>query len=306
MNLLYRRYRCFYENGLWYTLRKISWQLFGTLDPEKDDQWPVHKERFMKRHPKRFPAYASSSIMKKIAHDILIVSGVNETNVPQCLRYRVLHQVEQLTAAGFSVTWIPYERCNKYTPLDCRAIIFYRCPFTEPIGEAIQMAKAINVRTYYDIDDLVFDKNYTDSIPTVQKLSRGERAIYDSGVIRMGATLKLCEYGITTTERLKEQMEKKVLSVFINRNCASEEMLKISERVRKNRKKNSLKNTDVIIGYFSGSLTHNSDFELILPALLHVMDENPEVKLLLMGELDLPETLKPYKARIIRKPFVDW
>ena len=43
MNLLYRRYRCFYENGLWYTLRKISWQLFGTLDPEKDDQWPVHK-----------------------------------------------------------------------------------------------------------------------------------------------------------------------------------------------------------------------------------------------------------------------
>lgn len=218
MNLLYRRYRCFYENGLWYTLRKISWQLFGTLDPEKDDQWPVHKERFMKRHPKRFPAYASSSIMKKIAHDILIVSGVNETNVPQCLRYRVLHQVEQLTAAGFSVTWIPYERCNKYTPLDCRAIIFYRCPFTEPIGEAIQMAKAINVRTYYDIDDLVFDKNYTDSIPTVQKLSRGERAIYDSGVIRMGATLKLCEYGITTTERLKEQMEKKVLSVFVPNN----------------------------------------------------------------------------------------
>lgn len=122
---------------------------------------------------------------------------------------------------------------QQYTPLDCRAIIFYRCPFTEPIGEAIQMAKAINVRTYYDIDDLVFDKNYTDSIPTVQKLSRGERAIYDSGVIRMGATLKLCEYGITTTERLKEQMEKRVPSVFINRNCASEEMLKISERVRK-------------------------------------------------------------------------
>lgn len=60
MNLLYRRYRCFYENGTVVYLRKISWQLFGTLDPEKDDQWPVHKERFMKRHPKRFPAYASS------------------------------------------------------------------------------------------------------------------------------------------------------------------------------------------------------------------------------------------------------
>lgn len=125
--------------------------------------------------------------MKKIAHDILIVSGVNETNVPQCLRYRVLHQVEQLTAAGFSVTWIPYERCNKYTPLDCRAIIFYRCPFTEPIGEAIQMAKAINVRILFMISMTWYlTRTIRIVFPTVQKLSRGERAIYDSGVIRMG------------------------------------------------------------------------------------------------------------------------
>ena len=142
--------------------------------------------------------------------------------------------MEQLTAAGFSVTWIPYERCNKYTPLDCRAIIFYRCPFTEPIGEAIQMAKAINVRTYYDIDDLVFDKNYTDSIPTVQKLSRGERAIYDSGVIRMGATLKLCEYGITTTERLKEQMEKIVSLLSLISRMRIRKAMNFRWKMRKN------------------------------------------------------------------------
>ena len=36
------------------------------------------------------------------------------------------------------------------------------------------------------------------------------------------------------------------------------------------------------------------------------MDENPQVKLLLMGEVDLPNALKPYKKRVIKNPFVDW
>ena len=171
----------------------------------------------------------------RIAYDVLIVSGVNEKNAPQCLRYRVLHQVEQLTAAGLAVTWIPYEQCTHYSTLDCRMVVFYRCPFTEGIGDAIRRAKGLNISIYFDIDDLVFDRTFTDQIPSVAKLSRSEKAIYDNGVVRMAATMQLCNYGITTTERLKEEMEKTLPAVYINRNCASEEMLAISENIRKKR-----------------------------------------------------------------------
>ena len=228
------------------------------------------------------------------------MSGANEKNAPQCLRYRVLHQVEQLTAAGLAVTWIPYEQCTHYSTLDCRMVVFYRCPFTEGIGDAIRRAKGLNISVYFDIDDLVFDRTFTDQIPSVAKLSRSEKAIYDNGVVRMAATMQLCNYGITTTERLKEEMEKTLPTVYINRNCASEEMLAISENIRKKRLL-SEKHENIVIGYFSGSLTHNSDFEMILPALVRVLDDHPNVRLLLMGELDLPPVLKRYKARIIRK-----
>lgn len=307
MGLIYKRYLCLYENGWWYTWHKVLFKLFGSLDPEDDPRWIQKREKFLNRHPeRRAPIVFAPQQLSRISYDVIVVSGVNETNVPQCLRYRVLHQIEQLQAAGFSVEWIPYEICNNFSALDCRAMIFYRCPFTEGVGDAIRLAKSLNICVYFDIDDLVFDTIYTNKIPQVNKLDRSGKALYDNGVVRMGATMKLCEYGITTTERLQAEMKKVLPMVFINRNCASEQMLLIAENVRKAREKNNTEQDGVIIGYFSGSITHNEDFEMIMPALLRVLDENRQVKLLLMGELDLPVKLKPYKSRIIRKKFVDW
>lgn len=305
LETLYRSYRCLVENGWWYTWHKILFKLFGCQDPETDPRWPQKREEFLNRHPEKRGGRQIRGDVSRTAYDVLIVSGVNEKNAPQCLRYRVLHLVEQLTAAGFSVAWIPYEMCTQYSILDCRMVVFYRCPFTEGVGDAIRMAKGFNIRVYFDIDDLVFDRTFTDQIPSVAKLSRSEKAIYDNGVVRMAATMQLCNYGITTTERLKEEMEKTLPTVYINRNCASEEMLAISEDVRRKRKLAD-KRENIVIGYFSGSLTHNSDFEMILPALVRVLDDHPNVRLLLMGDLDLPPVLKRYKARIIRKKFADW
>lgn len=304
MKELFRAFHCLYENGWWYTWHKVLFRLFGFPDPKTDPRWPQKRESLRKRYPER-NRQASLKTYSRITYDVLFISGVNENNVPQCLRYRVLHQIEQLTACGFTATWIPYELCNQYSVLDCRIAIFYRCPFTEGIGDAIRMAKSLNIRVYFDIDDLVFDTEFTNRIPTVSKMNRADKALYDNGVVRMGTTMQLCEYGITTTEQLKEEMEKELPFVYINRNCASEEMLAISENVRK-KKYSEEKRKEVIIGYFSGSLTHNSDFEMIMPALIRLMDRYSNVKLLIMGQINLPTALKPYSKRIIRKKFVDW
>ena len=94
-----------------------------------------------------------------------------------------------------------------------------------------------------------------------------------------------------------------VPEVFINRNTASEEMCALSKEALKNKTR---KDDHVGIGYFSGSLTHNDDFELVLPALTKVMEKYPQVQLHVVGELDLPEALQQYKARVVSHPFVDW
>ena len=82
-------------------------------------------------------------------------------------------------------------------------------------------------------------------------------------------------------------------------------MFKLSELAlkRKSKKKNS---NVIIIGYFSGSITHNDDIEMIIPSIIKILKEFNNIKLFLMGELDIPKGLKNFSSRIIKKSFVDW
>lgn len=248
--------------------------------------------------------------------DVLFVNGCPPELLPHPYRYRVEHQKEQLRAAGYTVGEISDADCRAESVISGHIIVFYRCPWTEGIGEAIRLAKSMNKRVIFDIDDLVVDTAYTNAIPEVRKMSPADKALYDDGVRRYGKTLGLCEAATVTTGRLARELEKGIPRVYINRNCASEEMVRLSEAAwRKAAAARAEGNPDrpgdeaggdVILGYFSGSVTHNADLEMILPALTRVMDAHPRVKLLLMGELDPPQALEHYGERIIRKPFGDW
>ena len=116
-------------------------------------------------------------------------------------------------------------------------------------------------------------------------------------------TLKLCDYAITTTPTLANELKKYVKEVFVNRNVASEKMAELSIRATKNIVKDDSK---VVIGYLSGSITHNADFELVLPTITKIMKKYDHVYLKVVGILDLPEELKPFSERILKEPFVSW
>jgi glycosyltransferase involved in cell wall biosynthesis len=82
-------------------------------------------------------------------------------------------------------------------------------------------------------------------------------------------------------------------------------MWKLSENalIKKSKIKNS---KEIIIGYFSGSISHNSDIKMIIPALTKILLEFKNVKLLLLGILDLPYELKGFLSQIIKMKFIDW
>lgn len=238
----------------------------------------------------------------RVYKDVLFINGCDES-VPHPARYRVTHQREQLAANNISTGEVYYVNLQLDQVRYYRTFVFFRCPYTDMIGEFIKLAKKLNKKVLFDIDDLVVDTKYTDTIKYLDSMSKEERALYDDGVMRMGRTLKLCDAAITTTERLAEELGHYVPEVFINRNTASEEMCALSKEALKNKTR---KDDHVGIGYFSGSLTHNDDFELVLPAVTKVMEKYPQVQLHVVGELDLPETLQQYKARVVSHPFVDW
>ena len=244
-------------------------------------------------------------LKKRKVSDVLFINGCHYNMLPHPYRYRVLNQMEQLAAGFLESVVVFYLRLNHLIVRDFRVIIFYRCPWTEEVGKAITLAKSLNKKVIFDIDDLTIDTKYTNTIPYVQTLPFSGKIMYDKGVIRMKKTFQLCEEAITTTESLAKELKKYVSKVFINRNVASEEMLKLSEYALK--KKSKMKNSNkIIIGYFSGSITHNEDIKTIVPSLRKIFAEFNNVKLLLMGEIDIPDELKKYSSKIIRKPFLSW
>lgn len=237
----------------------------------------------------------------KVYKDILFINGCDES-VPHPARYRVTHQREQLEANNISTNEIYYVNLNLDQVRFYRTFIFFRCPYTDVIGQFIQLAKQLNKKVLFDIDDLVIDTKYTDTIKYLDSMTKEDRELYDDGVKRMGHTLSLCDAAITTTERLAEELGKYVPEVFINRNTASEIMCKLSQdALLKKTKKEAIG-----LGYFSGSLTHNDDFKMIMPVLAKLLKKYKNVRLHIVGELELPDELQEYQDKIIAHPFVDW
>lgn len=237
---------------------------------------------------------------EEICKDILFINGCGLSH-PQ--RYRVKHQIEQLEANGMSVDEVFYTILKSDSIKFYRAVVIFRCPITPEIKRLIEKAHYFNKKVFFDVDDLVIDKKYTDTIDHIQKMNAADRKIYDDGVVRMGETMQLCDFCITTTPALARELKKYDKEVYINKNVANEEMVKLSLRAVKNAKKN----TDVIrIGYLSGSITHNPDFELIKSALIKIMDEFKNVQLVLMGHLDLPKDLKRFEDRIVKQKMISW
>ena len=191
--------------------------------------------------------------------------------------------MEELDAGFLESDVVDYLNLDPVIVRDYRIIIFFRCPWTENVNEAITLAKKLNKKVLFDIDDLVIDKKYTELIPYIKTLSSKDKTIYDDGVMRIGKTLKLCDGAITTTEGLAKELKNYVPNVFINRNVES-----------------------IIIGYFSGSITHDSDIEMIKEALIKILKENKNVQLLFIGELSEPEYLNEFSSQIIKKTFIDW
>lgn len=239
----------------------------------------------------------------KAAHDFQDILFVNGCHLPHPQRYRVDHQMEQLMAAGFSCSKVDYTCVTPGLSKYFRAIIIYRCPITPEVKQLIQNAKANNKPVFYDIDDLVFDTKYTESLDVLNSMNEKEKMVYQKGVSLMGETLELCDYGIASTKRLQIEMNKKLKEVFINRNVASEEMIKYSQIALETVHRN---NGKIIMGYLSGSITHNKDFELIQPIIIELLQKYDSLYLEIVGLLDLPTEMRKVKHKIITKSFASW
>lgn len=238
-------------------------------------------------------------------HQYVDVLFVNGCPLPHPYRYRVQHQREQLAMAGLSSYEVFCDDLQMEDLNFCRTIIIYRCHISPFLTEFVKKAKFFNKNVLFDIDDLVIDTKYTDEIPFVRSMKPADKSAYDEGVKKYGDAMRLCDAVITTTEGLAQELMQYMPEVIINRNTASEEMVALSEKARNG--KDTTKNDGIVtLGYFSGSITHNDDINMILPVLCDIFEQYQNVRFFLVGEIDIPHQLKKYRERMEFHPFTDW
>ena len=255
----------------------------------------------------KFPKAILDEVINTIKHTphpehILIIDGV-ENQIPQCTRYRVINKAEQLRSFGHEVWTVNASDFQMGYAEYASQIIIYRTPYSEQFKQLIELAHKYNKPVFYDIDDLVYDTSYTDQLDYVKTLGKQEKEAYDSGVRSYGRLMELCDAFITSTTDLKNELLKLGKPVYLNRNLASEELISISEQAIAKTIKDKKK---IKIGYFSGSITHNENFDLIRSAILKILKEFPQTELHLVGHLTIPDEMKNYKKQLIVHDFLDW
>lgn len=233
---------------------------------------------------------------------ILIIDGV-ENIIPQCTRYRVLNKAEQLRKNGFEVRVVNASAFDLSMAQYASQIIIYRAPISPLLLRLCQLAKEYGKPVYFDIDDLVFDTVYTDQLSYTQGLSPVDKGHYDASVRNYGLMLEHCDAAITSTLQLQTELLKYKDKVLLNRNLASDELIEIS---RQSMKDYSQQDTKIKIGYFSGSISHNENFELVKPAIKELLSEHHNLELHIVGHLDIPEDMKIFQKQIVVHNYVNW
>lgn len=190
-------------------------------------------------------------------------------------------------------------------------IVICRARYNAQLNHMITRARLQGKRVLFDVDDLVFDPQYTHLVMRTldQNLEASEN--YDGWFAyfgRIGATLRLCDGAITTNDYLAKRINEFAgVPVSVVPNFLDEEQLGISDRIYGEKvASNFARNGNIDIGYFSGSPTHNRDFALAAKALASIMREDMRVRLLVVGFLDTKGELGEFQDRIGIYPLHDF
>lgn len=239
---------------------------------------------------------------------VLFISGI----AGDTRRYRCAHPKEQLMMKGVTVNIREDDDPQLLADVfDYDLFVFHRVPFSPLIDLVIKMAHLQGKPIIFETDDLIFDPELYDHIGFVDTLSTEEAYHFWFELKQLEKTFQHCDCVLTTNEFLADQAREKDKPAYIHRNAPSMEMFHLAEQALAERQAR-LENNDgdlvppVVIAYFSGTGSHNRDFQTIVEPLIRIMSSYPQTWLHVGGHLELDPDFSLFQDRIRRAPYVTW
>ncbi len=238
-----------------------------------------------------------------LAQNVLIIA---ELTLPQCAKYRVWQKQELFGRLGVPcrvVDWRFTDDCLSAAALATQ-VILYRVPGYKAVMMLIDSIHALGLPVSWEVDDLIFDDALFLQNRNIDDLDEELREGIVSGVDLYRSAMLACGSGIASTPCLARIMREAGLAeVAVVENALDEETLGIAESLRRARRRQAAPGEDsVLVTYGSGTKTHNADFRQAAPALLRLLQEFPQTRLRIVGELTLPEEFAAFGERVQRLP----
>ena len=232
--------------------------------------------------------------------DVVILSGVQGDT----RRYRAFHLCEQLRLAGISCE-LEHMALTDLSLLSTNANIYIlqRVPWNQHIAAFVEQTRSQGNIILADVDDLVFLQDSFQWIDSPDFVDPIRARLYQENLERNRITLEHCDGFIVSTAFLAEQLRSFGKPVWVHRNAFSLEMFARSNETLINRRSIEGK---VIIGYASGTPTHDRDFAQVQPILKHLLEVYPHLHLHLIGHVHKAFEWGKVAHKVHYLKFVPW
>lgn len=223
-------------------------------------------------------------------------------------RYRCLHLSEQLQMLGHRteiVDWWDETKVDPERPLQFDIIVLYRLMISPALERLITAAQRLGKPVIFDTDDLVFEPDLISAHRAVRDLSEPDQRLYAEGVGRYLMSLQASDAVMTSTPVLAELARRRGKKAFVHRNSLGLEMLALGRELYEKRPRDA-GTPSVVIGYGSGTHTHDVDFREAANALVQLLTRFSRLELWLVGPLTISQSLESFGQRVRRFPLTDW
>jgi len=227
---------------------------------------------------------------------VMMVHALGSGNPPYF--YRFENPAEYLKKYGCTVIENAQENIVDELPDDADLLYLSRTPMDSNLSALIEKAQKHNIPIVLDVDDLLFHEEFLNDF---YFLGRDEehKSQYRKLVTGIAKTLERSDILLGSTPQIAEEGEKlgKTSLYFRNRLLVKHGQLFV--KLFKERPAFKKK----VIGYFSGSNTHDKDLDSISSVIETTLRKYPDVELLVMGFVENVGYFNRFKDRINILPF---
>lgn len=250
-----------------------------------------------------------SNLINSHKKNIIYIKDVFDNST---FRYRTYNVMESMNDSDkyFVTCFLISELYSIYDVLDkINLVILQRAKWSFELESFIHILRKKNIKIIYDIDDLIYHTKYVPKyLNSIGDYREFAIDAFFALAKRYEMIASICDGFIVTTDGLRKHIKDDFNKpVWVLENFLNIEQESVSKEIVLE-KKNTYTDDKFIIGYFSGSNSHQRDLEIVESAIIRLMEEYNNIYLKVVGYMTLSSKLEKLKkkGRIIFEKFVPY